>query len=52
MSRARRIRVVSDTPIEGQRDGEAFLASEFDIRILPGALNVIAPALAEDACPS
>ncbi|NTW28045.1 MAG: diacylglycerol kinase family lipid kinase [Coriobacteriia bacterium] len=47
MSHARKIRVVSDTPVEGQLDGEVFLASEYDIRIEPGALSVIMPAPAD-----
>lgn len=48
MSRAKRLLIHSDVPLAGQRDGEVFIASDFDIRIEPAALNVIAPAIAEN----
>jgi YegS/Rv2252/BmrU family lipid kinase len=43
MSRAKRLTVVSETPFEGQIDGEVMLESAYDIRIFPAALNAIVP---------
>lgn len=44
MRRVRRITVVSDTPLEGQIDGEVMLESAYDIEIAPAAIEVILPA--------
>ncbi|MDR3686074.1 MAG: diacylglycerol kinase family lipid kinase [Coriobacteriia bacterium] len=44
MSRATRLTVVSETPFEGQIDGEVMLESAYDILIFPAAMNVIVPA--------
>jgi YegS/Rv2252/BmrU family lipid kinase len=44
MSRASRLTIVSDTPVEGQIDGEVMLESAYDIRIVPAAMTVIVPA--------
>jgi diacylglycerol kinase family enzyme len=41
MDRARRVTVVSDTPIEGQVDGEVMLETSYDVLIHPGALRAI-----------
>ncbi|HEY5540348.1 MAG TPA: diacylglycerol kinase family protein [Coriobacteriia bacterium] len=44
MGRAKRLTVVSETPFEGQIDGEVILESSYDIRIVPAAMTVIVPA--------
>jgi YegS/Rv2252/BmrU family lipid kinase len=44
MSRAKRLTVISETPIEGQIDGEVMLESAYDIQIVPAAMTVIVPA--------
>jgi YegS/Rv2252/BmrU family lipid kinase len=44
MSRGTRLTVVSETPFEGQIDGEVMLESAYDIQIFPSAMTVIVPA--------
>ena len=44
MRRAKRVTVVSNTPLEGQIDGEVTLESTFDIQMVPSAMTVIVPA--------
>jgi len=44
MARAKRLTVVSETPFEGQIDGEVMLESAYDIQVFPAVLNVIVPA--------
>jgi YegS/Rv2252/BmrU family lipid kinase len=42
-SRHTSLRVTSDGPLPGQIDGEVMLAETYDIRILPGAIEVVVP---------
>lgn len=35
----------SDAPVEGQIDGEVMLETHYDVRIVPGAFEVVAPAV-------
>jgi len=44
MSRGKRLTVVSQTPFEGQIDGEVMIESAYDIQIFPAAMTVIVPA--------
>ena len=44
MSRGTRLTVVSETPFEGQIDGEVMLESAYDIQIFPSAVTVIVTA--------
>jgi len=44
MSRGKRLTVVSETPFEGQIDGEVMIESAYDIQIFPAAMTVIVPA--------
>lgn len=43
MSRHRRCRIEAQRPIPGQIDGEVMMSSVYDVGVLPGALEVIAP---------
>ncbi len=45
MSRHTRVVLRSDVPVEGQIDGEVVLFDRYDVHILPGELEVIAPKL-------
>ena len=40
-SRHTHIEVVCDGPLPGQIDGEVMLADSYDIRVLPGAVEVV-----------
>jgi diacylglycerol kinase family enzyme len=46
MSRHARLRLESETPIEGQADGETMLETSYEIGVLPSALQVIVPGSA------
>jgi YegS/Rv2252/BmrU family lipid kinase len=43
MSRARRVTVVAEKPVEGQIDGEVMLERSYDIEVVPKALRVLVP---------
>ncbi|MHB9003331.1 MAG: diacylglycerol/lipid kinase family protein [Coriobacteriia bacterium] len=43
MSRHSRVLLISETPLEGQVDGETMLERSYDIGILPAAIDVIVP---------
>lgn len=46
MSRHSRIAIRSETPIEGQLDGETMLEKDYDIGIIPAGIEVIVPGAA------
>jgi YegS/Rv2252/BmrU family lipid kinase len=43
MTRARRVRIAAEKPVEGQIDGEVMLERSYDIEVVPKALRVLAP---------
>jgi YegS/Rv2252/BmrU family lipid kinase len=43
MKLVRKLHLISETPVEGQIDGETMLETEYEIGIIPAALEVIVP---------